>query len=44
VLGLGISYHPEAAAAIDQLPPWLNRMLAMMIIAGLVAYVVWVWT
>lgn len=43
VLGLGISYHPEAAAAIDQLPPWLNRALAMMIIAGLVAYVVWVW-
>ncbi|MGY4412968.1 uncharacterized membrane protein YbhN (UPF0104 family) [Bradyrhizobium sp. LB7.1] len=44
VLGLGISYHPEAAAAIDQLPPWLNRTLAMMIIVGLVAYVVWVWT
>lgn len=44
VLGLGISYHPEAAGAIDQLPPWLNRMLAMMIIVALVAYVVWVWT
>ena len=28
VLGLGIAYHPEAAAAIDQLPPWLNRMAA----------------
>ncbi|MDA9521349.1 membrane protein [Bradyrhizobium sp. CCBAU 11434] len=44
VLGLGISYHPEAAAAIDQLPPWLNRTIAMMIIVALVAYVVWVWT
>lgn len=44
VLGLGISFHPEAAAAIDQLPPWLNRTLALMIIAGLVSYVVWVWT
>jgi uncharacterized membrane protein YbhN (UPF0104 family) len=44
VLGLGITYHPEAAASIDMLPPWLNRMLAMMIIVGLVAYVVWVWT
>src|SRR3569833_538390 len=44
VLGLGISYHPEAAASIDQLPPWLNRVLALMIIAGLVGYVVWVWT
>ena len=26
VLGLGIAYHPEAAAAIDQLPLWLNRV------------------
>jgi glycosyltransferase 2 family protein len=44
VLGLGISYHPEAAASIDQLPPWLNRTIAMMIIVALVGYVVWVWT
>jgi uncharacterized membrane protein YbhN (UPF0104 family) len=44
VLGLGISYHPEAAASIDMLPPWLNRTFAMMILAALVGYVVWVWT
>src|SRR5499427_5021493 len=44
VLGLGISYHPEAAASIDQLPVWLNRMVAIAIIVALVAYVVWVWT
>jgi uncharacterized membrane protein YbhN (UPF0104 family) len=44
VLGLGISYHPEAAASIDQLPPWLNRTFAMMILVALVGYVVWVWT
>src|SRR5579863_5243621 len=43
VLGLGIAYHPEAAAAIDQLPPWLNRLAAFVIILGLLAYVVWVW-
>src|SRR5271156_6750830 len=43
VLGLGIAYHPEAATAIDQLPPWLNRMAALAILVGLVAYVVWVW-
>src|SRR3981189_2972313 len=43
VLGLGIAYHPEAAAAIDQLPPWLNRIAAVLIITGLVAYVAWVW-
>ena len=44
VLGLGITYHPEAAAAIDQLPPWFNRAAAIAIIVGLVAYVVWVST
>jgi uncharacterized membrane protein YbhN (UPF0104 family) len=44
VLGLGITYHPEAASAIDQLPPWLNRVAAIAIIIALVAYVVWVWT
>src|SRR6201987_1428723 len=44
VLGLGITFHPEAAASIDQLPPWLNRMVAVAIILALVAYIVWVWT
>src|SRR5882724_131406 len=44
VLGLGIALHPEAAAAIDQLPPWLNRSASFAIIVALVAYVVWVWT
>jgi uncharacterized membrane protein YbhN (UPF0104 family) len=43
VLGLGILYHPEAAANIDQLPPWLNRVVAICIISGLAAYVAWVW-
>ena len=43
VLGLGIAYHPEAAAAVDQLPAWLNRLIAVAIIAALAAYVIWVW-
>src|ERR1700743_3300014 len=43
VLGLGITYHPEAAASIDQLPVWLNRTVAIVIILALVSYVVWVW-
>ena len=30
--------------AIDQLPPWLNRVLAVAIILALVGYVVWVWS
>src|ERR1039458_1385343 len=42
VLGLGIACHPEAAAAIDQLPPWLNRLVAFAIILALLVYVVWV--
>ncbi|WP_420134253.1 lysylphosphatidylglycerol synthase domain-containing protein [Rhodopseudomonas sp.] len=42
VLGMGIAYHPEAASSIDQLPPWLNRVLAFVILAGLTVYVVWV--
>src|SRR3984893_12383271 len=43
VLGMGIACHPEAAASIDLLPPWLNRITAFAIIVALVAYVVWVW-
>jgi uncharacterized membrane protein YbhN (UPF0104 family) len=43
VLGLGISYAPQAASAIDQLPPWLNRTFALLIIAILLVYVAWVW-
>jgi glycosyltransferase 2 family protein len=44
VLGIGIAYHPEAAAWVDQLPPWLNRTIAIAIIVALVGYVVWAWT
>jgi hypothetical protein len=43
VLGLGIACHPEAAANIDQLPPWFNRVAAVAIILGLIGYVIWVW-
>src|SRR4051812_6769279 len=43
VLGLGIAYHPEAAAAVDQMPPWCNRAAAICLLIALVAYVVWVW-
>ena len=43
VLGMGIAYHPEAASAIDQLPPWLNRVLAFVLLGGLAGYVAWVW-
>jgi uncharacterized membrane protein YbhN (UPF0104 family) len=43
VLGLGIAYEPEAASAIDQLPPWINRVFAFVMLAMLAGYVAWVW-
>ena len=43
VLGLGIAYEPEAASAINQLPPWVNRGIALLAIVVLASYVIWVW-
>jgi glycosyltransferase 2 family protein len=43
VLGLGIAIAPQAASAIDQLPPQLNRILALGIVGVLATYVAWVW-
>src|SRR3954468_2551141 len=43
VLGLGICFPPEAPPNIDRRPPWLNRLVAIGIIIGLVAYIAWVW-
>jgi len=43
VLGLGVSYHPEAASAVDQLPPWLNRVAAFGLLLALAGYVTYVW-
>ena len=44
VLGIGIAWHPEAAASVDQLPVWLNRAAAVITIVVLIGYVIWVWT
>lgn len=43
ILGLGIAYEPEAASAIDQLPAWFNRVLAIIVLIVLSGYVAWVW-
>src|SRR3954469_22066815 len=43
VLGLGIAYVPAAATAIDQLPTWINRLSAIMILVVLASYIAWVW-
>jgi uncharacterized membrane protein YbhN (UPF0104 family) len=43
VLGLGILDAPQAASDFDQLPIWLNRLIALAILSILAAYVAWVW-
>ncbi|MEA2976995.1 MAG: glycosyltransferase 2 family protein [Alphaproteobacteria bacterium] len=43
VLGLGIAYVPQAASAIDQLPAWVNRGLAILTLMILASYVIWIW-
>ncbi len=43
VLGIGIALVPQAASAIDQLPPLANRILALATLGVLVTYIVWVW-
>jgi hypothetical protein len=43
VLGLGIAYDPRAASAINQLPPWFNRLVAIAVLVILASYIAWVW-
>src|ERR1700692_124574 len=43
VLGLGVLQAPQAARALDQMPLWCNRVLALAILGMLGAYVAWVW-
>jgi glycosyltransferase 2 family protein len=44
VLGLGVTYHPQAAGPIDQLPPWINRGIGIAMLVVLTSYVSWVWS
>src|SRR4051794_9508106 len=41
VLGIGMAWHPEAASAMDQLPPAINRLIAFGALGAIVAYFVW---
>src|SRR3977135_2298898 len=41
VLGIGMAWHPGAASAMDQLPPAINRLIALAGIIAIVAYLVW---
>lgn len=41
VLGIGLAYAPQTASAINHLPAWSNRMLAIATLAVIVAYLLW---
>jgi glycosyltransferase 2 family protein len=41
VLGIGMALHPWAASAMDQLPPAINRLIALGGLSAIVAYLVW---
>src|SRR6478735_5330655 len=41
VLGIGMAWHPWAASALDQLPLAINRLIGLVAIAAIVAYLVW---
>jgi glycosyltransferase 2 family protein len=41
ILGLSMAYAPEAASAVNQLPPWLNWIIALLGLAVIVGYLLW---
>src|SRR5215212_5273075 len=41
VLGIGMAWHPWAATAMDQLPPAINRLIAIGGLLAIGAYLVW---
>jgi glycosyltransferase 2 family protein len=42
-LGLSVLNEPDAVSLIDYLPPLLNRWLAVAVLVGVTAFVVWSW-
>jgi glycosyltransferase 2 family protein len=41
VLGVGMAYAPEAASAVNQVPPWINRAIGVGGLVIIVAYLLW---
>src|SRR5215475_4257756 len=41
VLSIGMAWHPDAATAMDQLPPAINRLIAFGGLASIGAYLIW---
>ena len=42
-LGFSLLYQPAAIGVIDHLPPWANRMLALVLLGGVGAFLAWSW-
>jgi uncharacterized membrane protein YbhN (UPF0104 family) len=41
VLGIALAYAPDAAAAVTQLPAWINRSIGIAALVTIAGYVVW---
>jgi glycosyltransferase 2 family protein len=41
VLGVGIAYAPDIAGSINQLPPWVNRTIALAALGAIAVYLIW---
>jgi len=41
LLGGATAYAPEAAAAVDHLPPWINRAIGVAGLIGIACYLLW---
>ena len=41
VLGGGMAYAPAAASAVNQLPPWINRMIGVCGLIVIFGYLLW---
>jgi uncharacterized membrane protein YbhN (UPF0104 family) len=42
-LGFSLLYEPAAIGVIDHLPPWINRSLALVLLAGVGGFLLWSW-
>ena len=42
-LGIGMATVPEAAGAVDRIPPWVNQAIGIAALSALAIYLMWVW-
>lgn len=42
-LGFSLLNEPDAISRVDYLPPLLNRLLAVVLLAGILSFLVWSW-